>query len=120
MGLILHQITPSNIGFESFVVAATPLPMKSAAAGPPMRLQRTMSKEYMKWCMDYLEKGKTINSEYYCALLERLKAEIAAKRPHMKRKKNLFSQDNAPAHKSIATTAKINDLKLQLLPHPPY
>ena len=69
--------TPSNIGFESFVVAATPLPMKSAAAGRPMRLQRTMSKKYMKWCVDYLEKGKTINSEYYCALLERLKAEIA-------------------------------------------
>ena len=38
----------------------------------------------------------------------------------MKRKKILFLQDNAPAHKSIATTAKINDLKLQLLPHPPY
>ena len=70
--------------------------------------------------VDYLEKGKTINSEYYCALLERLKAEIAAKRPHMKRKKILFLQDNAPAHKSIATTAKINDLRLQLLSHPPY
>ena len=41
--------TPSDytvkyIGFESFVVAATPLPMKSAAAGPPMRLPRKMSK----------------------------------------------------------------------------
>ena len=30
--------------------------------------------------IDYLEKGKTINSEYYMALLERLKAEIDAKR----------------------------------------
>ena len=38
----------------------------------------------------------------------------------MKRKKILFLQVNAPAHKSIATTAKINDLKLQLLLHPPY
>ncbi|XP_025156069.1 histone-lysine N-methyltransferase SETMAR-like [Harpegnathos saltator] len=27
--------------------------------------------------IDYLEKGKTINSEYYIALLERLKAKIA-------------------------------------------
>lgn len=40
--------------------------------------------------VDYLIKGKTINSEYYCALLERLKAEIAAKRLHMKRKKFCF------------------------------
>ncbi|EGI63744.1 Histone-lysine N-methyltransferase SETMAR [Acromyrmex echinatior] len=38
----------------------------------------------------------------------------------MKRKKILFLQDNAPAHKSITTMAKINDLRLQLLPHPPY
>ena len=30
--------------------------------------------------IDYLEKGKTINSEYYMGLLERLKAEIDAKR----------------------------------------
>lgn len=69
--------------------------------------------------VDCREKGKTINSEYYCAFLERLKAEIAAKRPHMKLKKILLLQDNAPAHKSIATMAKINDLGLELLPHPP-
>ena len=29
--------------------------------------------------IDYLEKGKTINSEYYIALLERLKTEVAKK-----------------------------------------
>jgi len=51
--------------------------------------------------IDYLEKGKTINSDYYCALLDRLKDEIALKRPHMKKKKILFHQDNAPCHKSI-------------------
>ena len=41
--------------------------------------------------IDYLEKGKTINSDYYMVLLDRLKAEIAKKRPHMK-KKNLSSR----------------------------
>lgn len=30
--------------------------------------------------IDKLEKGKTINSDYYMALLERLKVEMAAKR----------------------------------------
>ena len=34
-------------------------------------------------------------------------------------KKILFLQDSAPAHKSI-TTMDINDLRLQLLSHPPY
>jgi len=45
--------------------------------------------------IDYLEKGKSINSAYYSELLVRLKDEIAKKRPHMKKKKIIFHQDNA-------------------------
>lgn len=70
--------------------------------------------------IDYLQKGQTINSDYYIALLERLKAEIAKKRPHLKKKKVLFHQDNAPCHKSGKTMAKIYELGYELLPHPPY
>lgn len=70
--------------------------------------------------IDYLQKGQNINSDYYCALLDRLKAEIAAKRPHMAKKKVLFQQDNAPCHKSMKTMAKLNELSYELLPHPPY
>ena len=55
--------------------------------------------------IDFLEKGKTINSEYYIALLVCLKEEIDKKRRQMKKKKVLFHQDNAPCHKSIATMA---------------
>ncbi|XP_047139010.1 histone-lysine N-methyltransferase SETMAR-like [Hydra vulgaris] len=40
--------------------------------------------------IDYLKKGKTINSDYYIALLERLTDEIAKKRPHLKKKKFCF------------------------------
>ena len=40
--------------------------------------------------IDYLVKENTITSEYYIALLERLKAEIAKKRQHMAKKKFLF------------------------------
>lgn len=70
--------------------------------------------------IDYLEKGKSINSDYYIDLLVRLKEEIAKKRPHMQRKKILFHQDNAPCHKSMKTMAKLNELGFHLLPHPPY
>ncbi|KAL7726109.1 hypothetical protein ACLKA6_010156 [Drosophila palustris] len=70
--------------------------------------------------IDYLQKGQTINSDYYMALLERLKDEIAKKRPHMAKKKVLFHQDNAPCHKSMKTMAKLNELGFELLPHPPY
>ena len=70
--------------------------------------------------IDYLEKGKSINSDYYIDLLVRLKEEIAAKRPHMKKKKILFHQDNAPCHKFMKTMVKFNELGFDLLPHPPY
>jgi hypothetical protein len=70
--------------------------------------------------IDYLEKGQTINSDYYIALLERLNAEIKKKRPHLKKKKVLFHQDNALCHKSNKTTAKLHELSYELLPHPPY
>ena len=70
--------------------------------------------------IDYLQKGTTINSVYYCALLDRLKAEIAKKRPHLQKKKVLFHQDNAPCHKSMKTVVKFNELGFELLTHPPY
>ena len=67
-----------------------------------------------------LEEGGTIKSEYYMALLVRLKEEIAKKRPQMKKKKVPFHQDNAPCHKSIAAMATLQELHFKLLPHPPY
>ena len=48
--------------------------------------------------IDYLEKGRNINSEYYVALLFCLKEEIAKKRLQMKMKKVLFHKENAPCH----------------------
>jgi len=38
----------------------------------------------------------------------------------MQKKKVLFRQDNASCHKSIATMAKLHELRYELLPHPPY
>jgi hypothetical protein len=66
----------------------------------------------------YLQKGKTIIREYYTNLLQRLSNEIKRKWPHLARKKVLLHQDKAPVHKSAM--AKINELKLKLIPHPPY
>lgn len=70
--------------------------------------------------IDYLEKGRTITGDYYVALLDRLNDEIKKKRPHMTKKKVLFHHDNAPAHSSLKAMAKLNELRYELLPHPPY
>ena len=69
---------------------------------------------------DYLEKGKTVKSDYYMALLHRLSAEIKKKRPHVQKKQVLFHQDNAPYHKSMKTMVKLNELSFELLFYPPY
>ncbi len=41
-------------------------------------------------------------------------------RPLMKKKKIIFCQDNAPCHKSMKMTAKLNELAFSVLPRPPY
>ncbi|KAF7271298.1 hypothetical protein GWI33_015815 [Rhynchophorus ferrugineus] len=69
--------------------------------------------------IDYLEKGRTINRNYYIALLDRLKGEITERRPHLKKKKVLFQQDNAQCHKSVKTMAKLHEIGFKLLRHPP-
>ena len=70
--------------------------------------------------IDYLEKGRTINSEYYITLLVHLKEEIAEKQAQMKKKKVLFHQDTALCCKSVATMPKLHELHFELLSHSPY
>ena len=70
--------------------------------------------------IDYLEKGRTINSEYYMALLARLKKGIAKKRSQMKKTKVLFHQYSVPFDESITTMANLHELHFKLLPHPTY
>ncbi|KAF7269830.1 hypothetical protein GWI33_017145 [Rhynchophorus ferrugineus] len=66
------------------------------------------------------ESGWTINSYYNIALLGRLKDEIAEKWPHLKKKKVMLHQNNAPCHKLVKTVAKIHEMGFKLLPYPPH
>lgn len=70
--------------------------------------------------IDYLQTGKTINSDYYCNLLNQLDEKIRERRPGLQKKKIIFHQDNAPAHTAQKTIAKITELKYELLQHPAY
>jgi histone-lysine N-methyltransferase SETMAR len=46
--------------------------------------------------------------------------KFVRKDPVCKRKKIVFLQDNAPAHKSVLAIGKLGDLHYKLLEHPPY
>ena len=48
------------------------------------------------WFIAYLQKGQTINGEYYVNLLMQLRKAIKSKRPGKLTKGVLFHQDNAP------------------------
>lgn len=69
---------------------------------------------------DYLQKGQTINAEYYCNLLAQLKEALKEKRRGKLRKGILFLQDNAPAHKATRTSDVLKDLGFKCIEHPPY
>lgn len=69
---------------------------------------------------DYLDKGFTINGQYYASLLSQLKTAIKSKRPGKLKKGVLFHQDNAPAHKSTVAMATIHHCGYKLIEHPPY
>ena len=68
--------------------------------------------------IDYLEKRRTINSEYYMALLVLLKEEIAKKQSQIKKKKVLFHQDYALCDRLITTMAKLFELHFELPSNP--
>ena len=70
--------------------------------------------------IDYIEKGRTITGVYYDALLNRLVDEIRKKRPHLKKKKILFHDDNVLSHTSKTAKAKKHELGFESLPHPPF
>lgn len=70
--------------------------------------------------VDYLEHGRTINADYYIALLDRLDAELKKKRKRTQRKNILFLHDNAPAHKAYKAMAKLEQLGYELVLHPAY
>jgi hypothetical protein len=64
--------------------------------------------------VDYFQKGKTINAEYYSSLLVQLKDILKENRPGKVTKGVLFLH-NAPAHRALATQKKLAYLGFQCL-----
>jgi len=70
--------------------------------------------------IDYLPNGQTINADYYSSLPVQLKDLLKNKRRGKITKAILFLQDNAPAHRALATQKQLAYLDFQCLHHPPY
>jgi len=70
--------------------------------------------------IDYLPKGRTINTEYYSSLLVQLKDILKEKGSGKITKRVLFLHDNVPSRRTLATQKKLAYLGFQCLDHPPY
>jgi len=70
--------------------------------------------------IDYLPKGQTIIAEYYSSLLVQLKDILKEKCCRKISKGVLFLNDNAPAHRALATQKKLAYMGFLCLDRPPY
>ncbi len=75
---------------------------------------------------DFLPAGETIDLDYYCGVLRRLKEDIRWKRPDLWQMldtgyhKFFLHHDNAPCHTSAMTLGLIGTSHIDMVPHPPY
>ncbi|GFW82705.1 histone-lysine N-methyltransferase SETMAR [Trichonephila clavipes] len=115
----IHPFTPeTKIKSKQRITKGEPAPKKSKIVFSAGKVMATFFWDsYGVISIDYLRKGKTITGAYYASLLDKLKAELAGKLPHLQKKKILFHQDNAPSHTSAVAMAKIHELWIELLDH---
>lgn len=71
--------------------------------------------------IDYLQKGVTINADYYSNLLKNdLRKALKNKRRGKLSDGILFQHDHATPHTARVTKETLSSLKWEVLPHPPY
>lgn len=88
----IHHFTPkSNRHSAEWTPPIEPRPKKPIAQTSAVKVMASVFWDaHGILFIDYLPKGKTINSEYYKAIVDRLANVIKQKQPHMAKKKPLF------------------------------
>ena len=69
--------------------------------------------------VDFLPRGATINSEYYCHVLSDVHMRLRKKWPGLITEGALFLQDNARPHNALRTKCTLQQLGWEVLSHPP-
>jgi len=67
--------------------------------------------------IEFLEPGKTINAAHYVQTLLKLYRALRDKRP---RRKVILQHSNTRPHTALLTLEKIENMRWEVLPHPPY
>jgi histone-lysine N-methyltransferase SETMAR len=70
---------------------------------------------------EFVPPKMTVNSDFHCDVLRRLRENVRQKIPELWRNHNwLLHYDNAPAHTSLKTTECLTNNNMVIVPHPPY
>ncbi|XP_076673232.1 histone-lysine N-methyltransferase SETMAR-like [Andrena cerasifolii] len=70
---------------------------------------------------DFMKPGSTIIAETYCNQLDEMMQKLKEKQPRLvNRSTPILLHDNARPHTAKMTVAKLQELELELLHHPPY
>jgi hypothetical protein len=70
---------------------------------------------------EFVPTGQTVNSEFYCEVLRRLRENVRRRRPKLWREQTwLRHHDNAPSRTSVFTHQFLAKNKMTVIPHPPY
>jgi len=69
---------------------------------------------------EFVPPGMTVNADFYCDVLRRLRESVQRKRPQKWQNQNLIiHHDNAPAHRSF-NVSQFLAKNMTVIPHPPY
>jgi len=70
---------------------------------------------------EFVPEGQTVNAEFYCNVLRRLREDTRRKRPELWCAGNwLLHDDSAPSHRALVTREFLAHRGTITLPHPPY
>jgi len=70
---------------------------------------------------EFVPPGMTVNADFYCDVLRRLREKVWRKRTQKWRNQNLIiHHDNAPAHRSFKFPQFLAKNNMTVIPHPPY
>ena len=70
---------------------------------------------------EFVPPGMTVNADFYCDVLRRLRENVRRKRPQKWQSQNLIiHHDNAPAHRSFKVSQFLAKNNMTVVPHPPY
>jgi histone-lysine N-methyltransferase SETMAR len=74
-----------------------------------------------RFTMNWMEEGRTMNSEYFCQeVLPSVAAEAYGEGRAQRARKVWLHFDNAPIHNTKQVISKLNSLQLKRMNHPPY